>query len=127
MKKIAILSLTLLATGAGMSLPGLVRAEDQSAAPSSPTAAPKADNRMGGDMQGMMKMMGNMTKIDGELRSDDANQDRRSEDGISKDRLSRLSSAMQQVSGQLGFTQAPAPLALRAQFDPFRTAQLSIL
>ena len=65
MKKIVILSLALLATGVGMSLPGLVRAEDQPAAPSSPSAAPKADhdNMMGGDMQGMTKMMGQMNKM----------------------------------------------------------------
>jgi hypothetical protein len=64
MKKIAILSLALLATGVGMSLPGLVRAEDQPTAPSSQNAAPKADHdNMMGDMQGMMKMMGNMTKM----------------------------------------------------------------
>ena len=65
MKKIVILSLALLATGVGMSLPGLGRAEDQPAAPSSQNAAPKADhdNMMGGDMQGMMKMMGQMNKM----------------------------------------------------------------
>jgi len=33
MQKIAILSLALLATGVGMSLPGMVRAEDRPAAP----------------------------------------------------------------------------------------------
>jgi hypothetical protein len=65
MKKIAILSVALLATALGMSVPGMVRAEDQPSAPSSPSAAPKADHdsMMGGDMQGMMKMMGNMTKM----------------------------------------------------------------
>ena len=64
MKKIVILSLALLATGVG-SLPGLVRAEDQPVAPSSQNAAPKADhdNMMGGDMQGTMKMMGQMNKM----------------------------------------------------------------
>jgi hypothetical protein len=63
MKKIIILSLTLLATGVGMSLPGMVRAEDQPAAPSTQNTAPKADHdgMMGGDMQGM-KMMGQMTE-----------------------------------------------------------------
>jgi hypothetical protein len=62
MKKIIILSLTLLATGVGMSLPGMVRAEDQPAAPQN--TAPKADHdgMMGGDMQGM-KMMGQMSKM----------------------------------------------------------------
>ncbi len=35
MKKIAILSLTLLAAGVGMSLPSTVRAEDQPTAPPS--------------------------------------------------------------------------------------------
>jgi hypothetical protein len=64
MKKIAILSLTLLAAGVGMSLPGTLRAEDQPTAPPSQNAAPKADHdgMMGGDMQGM-KMMGQMTKM----------------------------------------------------------------
>ncbi len=65
MKKIAILSLTLLATGVGMSLPGMVRAEDQPAAPPSQNSAPKDHDgmMMGGDMQEMMKMMGQMTKM----------------------------------------------------------------
>ncbi len=65
MQKIAILSLALLATGVGMSLPGMLRAEDQPAAPSSQNPAPKDHDRMmmGGDMQGMMKMMGQMTKM----------------------------------------------------------------
>jgi hypothetical protein len=44
MKKIAILSLTLLAAGVGMSLPSTVRAEDQPTAPPSQNAAPKADH-----------------------------------------------------------------------------------
>lgn len=61
--KIAILSLTLLATAVGMSLPGMVRAQDQPAAPSQ-NAAPKGhEGMMGGDMQGMMKMMNQMTKM----------------------------------------------------------------
>ena len=64
MKKIAILSLALLATGVGMSLPGTVRAEDQPSAPPSQNSTPKDhDGMMGGDMQGMMKMMGQMTKM----------------------------------------------------------------
>ena len=63
MKKIAILSLTLLATGVGMSLSGTVRAEDQPSAPSSQNSAPKDhDGMMGGDMQDM-KMMGQMSKM----------------------------------------------------------------
>jgi len=64
MKKIAILSLTLFAAGVGMSLPGMVRAEDRPAATSSQNSAPKDhDSMMGDDMQGMMKMMGQMTKM----------------------------------------------------------------
>jgi len=65
MQKIAILSLALLTTGVGMSLPGMVRAEDRPAAPSSQNPAPKDqdDMMMGGDTQGMMKMMGQMTKM----------------------------------------------------------------
>jgi len=65
MKKIAILTLALLATGVGMSLSGMVRAEDQPAAPPSQNSAPKDHDgmMMGGDMQGMMKMMGQMTKM----------------------------------------------------------------
>ncbi len=64
MKKIAILSLTLLATGVGMSLPGVVRAEDQPAAPSSQSTAPKSDHdgMMDGDMKGM-KIEGQMSKM----------------------------------------------------------------
>lgn len=61
MKKIAILSLALLALGVGMSLPVTVRAEDQPTAPNS--ASKNHDGMMGGDMQGMMKMMGQMTKM----------------------------------------------------------------
>ena len=65
MKKIAILSLAVLATGVGMSLPGTVRAEDQPSAPSSQNTTAKADHdgMMGGDMQGMMKTMSQMTKM----------------------------------------------------------------
>lgn len=64
MKKIAILSLALLVTGFGMSLPGMVRAQDRPAAPSTQNAAPKDhEGMMGGDMQGMMKMMNQMTKM----------------------------------------------------------------
>jgi hypothetical protein len=63
MKKIVILSLTLLATGVGMSLPGMARAEDQPAAPSSQSTAPKSDHdgMTDGDMKGM-KMEG-MSKM----------------------------------------------------------------
>lgn len=63
MKKIVILSLTLLAAGVGMSFSGVARAEDQPTAPSSQTPAPKSDHdgMMGGDMKGMkMEGMGKM-------------------------------------------------------------------
>ena len=62
MQKIAILSLALLATGVGMSVPSMVRAEDQ---PAAQNPAPKVHDgmMMDGDMQGMMKMMGQMTKM----------------------------------------------------------------
>ena len=64
MKKIATLILSLLAIGVGMSVSGMVRAEDQPAAPSSQNTAPKDhDDMMGGNMQGMMKAMGQMTKM----------------------------------------------------------------
>ena len=43
----------------------MVRAEDQPAAPPSQNPAPKDHDgmMMGGDMQGMMKMMGQMNKM----------------------------------------------------------------
>lgn len=65
MKKIAILSLALLAASVGVSLPDTVRAEEPPAASSPQNTTPKTDhdNMMGGDMQGMMKMMGQMTKM----------------------------------------------------------------
>jgi hypothetical protein len=70
MKKIAVLSLTLLAASVGMSLSGVARAEDPPAAPSSQTAAPKSDNdgmkdsdMKGMKMEGMGKMKGNCDKM----------------------------------------------------------------
>jgi hypothetical protein len=74
MKKIAVLSLALLAASVGMSISGVVRAEDQPAAPSSQTAAPKSDsdgmkegmkdgNMNGMKMEGMGKMKGNCDKM----------------------------------------------------------------
>lgn len=64
MKNIAIMAVALFATGVGIYLPGTVRAEEQPAAPSSQNAGPKDHaGMMGGDMQGMMKMMDQMTKM----------------------------------------------------------------
>jgi hypothetical protein len=66
MKKIVILSLALLVTGVGMSLSGVVRAEDQPAAPSSQSTAPKSDHdgMTDSNMKGM-KMDGQAGKMKG--------------------------------------------------------------
>jgi hypothetical protein len=77
MKKIVVLSLTLLAASVGMSLSGVARAEDPPAAPSSQTAAPKSDNGgMKDDKMGGMKMddkkmegMGKMKDCDKMMQS----------------------------------------------------------
>jgi hypothetical protein len=65
MNKTAAVILTLLATSFGVSLASAVRAEDQPVPQSSQSPAPKSahDNMMGGDMPGMMKMMGQMTQM----------------------------------------------------------------
>jgi hypothetical protein len=65
MNKTAAVILTLLATSFGVSLASAVRAEDQPVPQSSQPTSPKSthDNMMGGDMPGMMKMMGQMTQM----------------------------------------------------------------
>ncbi|MBR1208126.1 MULTISPECIES: hypothetical protein [unclassified Bradyrhizobium] len=64
MKKIAILSLSLLAAGVGMSLPGTVRAADEPTASSSQSPVAKDhESMMGGDMQAMSKMMAQMNQM----------------------------------------------------------------
>lgn len=64
MKKIAILSLSLLATGVGMSLPVMVRAADEPTAPSSQSPVQKDhEGMMGSDTQAMSKMMAQMTQM----------------------------------------------------------------
>ena len=65
MNKTAAVILTLLATSFGVSLASAVRADDQPAPQTSQLTAPQSthDNMMGGDMPGMMKMMGQMTQM----------------------------------------------------------------
>lgn len=64
MKKIAILSLSLLVTGVGTFLPGMVRAADESTASSSQNPVAKDhEGMMGGDMQTMSKMMAQMNQM----------------------------------------------------------------
>ncbi len=62
MNKTAAVILALVAASIDLSLASAVRAEDKPVTQSSPSTVPTPnhDNMMGGDMQGMMKMMGQM-------------------------------------------------------------------
>jgi hypothetical protein len=59
MKKYTTVSFVVLAVSVGLALTPAVRAQD--AAP--PQKPPAANGMMGGDMQGMMKMMGQMHQM----------------------------------------------------------------
>lgn len=65
MNKTAAVILALVAASIDLSLASAVRAEDKPVTQSSPSTAPTPnhDNMMGGDMQGMMEMMGKMGQM----------------------------------------------------------------
>lgn len=59
MKTFVTLSFAVLAVSVGLALTPVVRAQDAT----TPQKPPAANGMMGGDMQGMMNMMGQMNKM----------------------------------------------------------------